>query len=175
MTDAWLEVGRIVAPQGLRGELRVYPDSDFPERFLEPGPRWLRSPQGGEPQPVQLVRGRELQGKNLYVVQFENVTDRNQAEALRGWEVLVPAGDRPQLEADEVYIQDLIGLPIILQASGESIGAVEGFLGGANQLLEVRCGDGQLRLIPFVEEIVPVVDLEAGRIEITPPPGLLEL
>lgn len=175
MTETWLGVGRIVAPQGLRGEMRVYPDSDFPERFLEPGPRWLRSPSGGDPQPVQLVRGRELVGKNLYVIQLESVTDRTQAEALRGWELLVAAGDRPDLDAGEVYVPDLIGLPVVLQASGETLGEVTDFLGGANPLLEVRCTDGHLRLIPFVEEIVPVVDLEAGRLQITPPPGLLEL
>jgi 16S rRNA processing protein RimM len=176
MTNAaWIEIGRIVAPQGLRGELRVYPSSDFPERFLEPGPRWLQSPSGGEPQPVELVRGRELVGKNLYVIQLASVTDRTQAEALRGWELLVAAGDRPDLDEGEFYVPDLIGLPVVLQASGELLGEVTDLIDGPNELLEVRCRDGHLRLIPFVAAIVPVVDLEARRIEVTPPPGLLDL
>ena len=42
--EEWIEIGTIVAPQGLHGELRVYPDSDFPERFLVPGTRWLKHP-----------------------------------------------------------------------------------------------------------------------------------
>ena len=48
-SDNWLSVGKIVGVQGLQGELRVNPASDFPERFTAPGPRWLRSRKGGEP------------------------------------------------------------------------------------------------------------------------------
>ncbi|MGB3200994.1 MAG: ribosome maturation factor RimM, partial [Nodosilinea sp.] len=44
-TDDWVEIGRIVAPQGVKGEVRVYPSTDFPERFLEPGDRWLKRPR----------------------------------------------------------------------------------------------------------------------------------
>jgi hypothetical protein len=71
----WLEVGRIVAPQGLDGSLRVYPDSDFPERFLEPGDRWLLRPGQGEPEVVQLTAGRYLPGKGLYVVKLAGICD----------------------------------------------------------------------------------------------------
>jgi len=63
--SSWLEIGKIVAPQGLDGEVRVYPSSDFPERFLEPGRRWLRRTGAGEPQPVELLFGRYIPGKGL--------------------------------------------------------------------------------------------------------------
>jgi ribosomal 30S subunit maturation factor RimM len=66
----WLEIGRIVAPQGVRGEVRVYPDSDFPERFLTPGERWLRRGPTLAPEAVTLVSGRFLSGKNLYVLRL---------------------------------------------------------------------------------------------------------
>lgn len=69
--DDWLTIGRIVAPQGLNGELRVYPMSDFPERFLEPGERWLLRSQGTEPEPIQLLSGRFIGGKGLYVLELE--------------------------------------------------------------------------------------------------------
>ena len=65
-----LVVGRIVAAQGLAGELRVNPMSDFPERFTQPGPRWLRRAGTGaqpEPQAVTLTHGRQLPGKSLFV------------------------------------------------------------------------------------------------------------
>lgn len=51
----WLEIGKIVAPQGLAGEVRVYPNSDFPERFEQPGQRWLLRPGETEPQPIELL------------------------------------------------------------------------------------------------------------------------
>ena len=80
MSDRWLEVGTIVSPQGLRGELRVYPNSDFPERFLKPGIRWLQHPQTAEVKEVELVKGRYISGKDLYVIKLAGVDDRNQAD-----------------------------------------------------------------------------------------------
>ena len=72
-SDDWLSVGKIVGVQGLQGELRVNPASDFPERFTAPGPRWLRSRQRGEPTEIQLKKGRQLPGKSLFVVRFDGV------------------------------------------------------------------------------------------------------
>ncbi|MFO0104639.1 MAG: ribosome maturation factor RimM, partial [Cyanobium sp.] len=69
-SDELLLVGRLVAAQGLRGELRVLPLSDCPERFTRPGSRWLRQP-GGAPRAVQLLAGRPLPGKELFVVRLE--------------------------------------------------------------------------------------------------------
>ncbi|MEB3290458.1 MAG: ribosome maturation factor RimM [Leptolyngbya sp.] len=133
----WIEIGRIVAPQGVRGEVRIYPSSDFPERFLEPGTRWIQRPQQADPQPMTLVRGRTLEGKGLYVIKLDGVEDRTQAEALRGCALLVPAEDRPELDPDEFYAADLIGLRVILQATGAEIGLVTDLYEAGNDLLEV--------------------------------------
>ena len=70
MIDDWLEIGKIVAPQGMKGELRVYPETDFPERFEVPGKRWLLRENATQPEEVELVKGRFLEGKNLYVIQL---------------------------------------------------------------------------------------------------------
>lgn len=142
MADStWIEIGHIVAPQGVRGELRVYPSSDFPERFLEPGTRWIQRPQQPEPQPMDLVRGRTLEGKGLYVVKLDGIDDRTQAEALRGCALLVPAEDRPTLEPDDFYAADLMGLRVILQATGTEIGLVTDLYEAGNDLLEVTLHD----------------------------------
>lgn len=171
----WLAIGQIVAPQGLRGELRVNPSSDFPERFLVPGPRWLRHPRQPDPEVVELERGRAIAGKNLYIVQLAGITSREQAEALRGCELLVPASDRPELDEGEFHVLDLIDLTVLDQASGATLGTVRDVISAGNDLLVVELQDGREVYIPFVEAIVPIVDLEAGQIEITPPPGLLDL
>ncbi|MBW4560799.1 MAG: ribosome maturation factor RimM [Mojavia pulchra JT2-VF2] len=181
-TDDWLDIGKIVAAQGLAGELRVYPNSDFPERFEVPGKRWLLRPGETEPQPIELLVGRYIEGKNLYAIKLAGVENRNQAEDLRGSKLMVPASDRPQLAEDEYYVPDLIGLEVFLQASGELVGTVVDIIPAGNDLLEVElhpafAGNKKQKkvLIPFVEAIAPVVDIQAGRIEIMPPPGLLEI
>nr|WP_238360809.1 ribosome maturation factor RimM [Iningainema tapete] len=175
-SDDWLEIGTIVAPQGLDGEVRVYPDSDFPERFLVPGKRWLLCAGEDEPQLVELLGGRYVEGKNLYVIRLAGVKNRNQAEALRGCKLLVSQSDRPQLGDDEYHVLDLIGLSVFMQESGEKVGEVVSVVSAGNDLLEVQLHQSSKTiLIPFVKAIAPVVDLDHGRIEITPPDGLLEL
>jgi 16S rRNA processing protein RimM len=189
LNDDWLEIGKIVAPQGMSGELRVYPESDFPERFEVPGKRWLLRPGETEPQPIELLTGRYIEGKNLYVIRLAGVENRDQAEAMPGCKLMVPASDRPQLGEDEYHVIDLIGLEVFMQASGELVGTVVDIIPAGNDLLEVQLhqpSDGDLDkdpqakspktvVIPFVKEIAPVVDLQARRIEITPPTGLLEI
>lgn len=91
----WIEIGRIVAPQGLKGDIRVYPSSDFPERFTEPGKRWLLSPGQIEPRSIELLRGRYLPSKGLYVIELAGIENREQAEALRNSQLLIEQGDRP--------------------------------------------------------------------------------
>ncbi|AFZ25524.1 16S rRNA processing protein RimM [Cylindrospermum stagnale PCC 7417] len=181
-TDDWLAIGKIVAPQGLAGEVRVYPESDFPERFEEPGTRWLLRPGQTQPQPIELLSGRYIEGKNLYVLQLAGVENCNQAEALRGCKLMVPASDRPELGEDEYHVIDLIGLEVFMQTSGELVGVVADIIPAGNDLLEVKldpsyASDSKEKtvLIPFVMAIAPVVDLQNRRIEITPPPGLLEI
>lgn len=192
MSEEWLEIGRIVAPQGLNGELRVYPDTDFPERFLEPGDRWLLKPGQTAPESVQLLSGRYLAGKGLYVIKLAGVNYRDQAEALREARLMIPASDRLKLEPDEFHVADLVGLTVRLQATGTDIGTVVDIYSAGNDLLAIRlfaeppppvAASPSARkrksakpapiLVPFVYEIVPVVDLTAGYVEINPPPGLL--
>lgn len=176
----YIEIGKIVAAQGLKGELRVYPNTDFPERFEQPGQRWLLRPHQTEPELIELISGRYLDGKGLYVIQLKGIHDRSAAEALKDCKLLVPASDRLELEEGEFHVADLIGLPVYDQASQELIGTVTDVIPAGHDLLQVAkvTPEGEQAktiLIPFVEAIVPIVDLDRQRIEITPPPGLLDL
>lgn len=197
--EEWIEIGTIVSPQGLKGELRVYSNSDFPERFEEPGQRWLLRPNQTELETVELLSGRYIPGKGVYAIRLAGVEDCNEAEALRGCKLMVPASDRPILEEDEYHVRDLMGLEVFNQLTGENLGIVVDLIPAGNDLLEVKLHQVESEekeedlpdtsteeneqsksqpttvLIPFVKEIVPIVDLEQKRIEITPPPGLLEL
>lgn len=120
----WLSIGRIVGPHGLNGEVRVYPDSDFPERFETPGKRWLLKPGAHSPDPINLVKGRYQDGKGLYILKLAGINHRDQAESLRDAQLLVTADDRLPLEPGEFHVGDLMGLWVCLQATGEQIGTV---------------------------------------------------
>jgi 16S rRNA processing protein RimM len=180
--DDWLEIGKIVSPQGLTGELRVYPNTDFPERFEEPGKRWLLRPGETELQQVELLNGRYIENKNLYVIKLQGVCDRFQAENMRDCRFFVPVSDRPKLAKGEFHVIDLLGLQVFMQSSGELVGTVVDILPSGHDLLEVKFDPafaedkaGKTVLIPFVMEIVPIVDLETRRVEITPPTGLFSI
>ncbi len=188
--DKWLEIGTIVAPQGLDGLVRVYPSSDFPERFIEPGQRWLLRPGETQPEPIELLDGRYIQGKGIYVVELAGIEIREQAEALRNSILLVPKTARIGLEEDEFHLEDLIGLAVFDQLSGADLGIVTEIISAGNDLLVVKKINAPEAteenskkskkktsdlLIPFVKEIVPIVDLPNRRLEINPPPGLLAL
>ena len=203
--EEWTEVGTIVAPQGLYGEMRVYPDSDFPERFLVPGTRWLQNPDTGQIEAKKLLGGRYLPGKKLYVITLKGVEYRDRAEALRNYKMLVPKSDRPELTEDEFHVRDLIDLEVFDRKTGENIGTVTDVYYAGNNLLEVvlhkqpeqkevnhrdlsqidrRSKRKKYRpkkpkpvtiLIPFVMDIVPVVDIANKKIEIDPPEGLLNI
>lgn len=176
--DGWLEIGTVVGAHGLGGEVRVYPNSDFPERFLDPGQRWLLRPDSDTPTPIQLEEGWLQPGKGNFVVKLDGIDDREQAEALRDCLLLVPESDRPPLEEGEFHVADLIGLRVIHQTTQAQVGVVDNVLPAGNDLLQVKLDQPREKLthvlIPFVTEIVPVVDLEQGYVEITPPPGLIE-
>ena len=201
----WLEVGRITSPQGLKGELRVYPDSDFPERFTKAGTRWLQHPQTQAITEVQLKGGRYIAGKNLYAIKLEGIDDRTQAEAWRDYKFLVDKSDRPKLKRDEYHVADLVGLEAYHQDTGEKIGVVVNLYSAGNDLLEIQLHQqpvieakpekdlSQISrrskrkkyqpkakkpvtvFVPFVREIVPVVDLANKKLEISPPDGLLDI
>ena len=170
----WITVGKLVSPQGLKGEIRVNPLSDFPERFTKKGTRWIQR-NSEEPQEIKLISGRQLPGKSLFAVNFENITDRSAAENLIGHRLLVPAESRPILAEGEFHYFDLIGLKAKLNNEENPIGVISDLIHAGNDLLEVDLFEGGKVLVPFVKEIVPKVNIKEGWIQITPPPGLLNI
>jgi len=183
INEEWLEIGTIVAPQGLKGQVRVKGSTDFPERFEIPGQRWLKSQGKTPPQPIQLKQGYPVPGKNLYIVTLEGIENCDQAEALRGFTLLVSKSDRFPLEEDEYHVSDLMNLEVYNQQTGETIGVVTDLFVAGNDLLKVKLFQppaeasqkSAIVLIPFVKAIVPIVDLQKGRLEINPPAGLLDI
>jgi len=170
----WLTVGKLVAPHGLRGEVRVNPSSDFPDRFIKPGNRWLQK-NNDNPKKVKLLQGRRMPGKTTFIVAFAEISNRRQAELIVGEKLLVPSSERPLLGKNEFHLLDLLGLKVKVQKNLNVIGRITNLTSAGNDLLEIELIEGKKVLVPFVHEIVPEVNLEKGFVVISPPKGLLDL
>lgn len=168
-----LVVGRIVRPHGIRGELVVEVRTDDPELRLAPGAVLATDPAGAGPLAISQTRWHS--GRLL--ASFRGVEDRDQAEQLRGTLLLVDSADLEEIaDPDEFRDHQLIGLAVV-GPGGELVGEVADVLHHGQDLLVVA-GAGQRSgteiLVPFVAAIVPEVNLEAGRLVIDPPTGLLD-
>ncbi|MCK0111295.1 ribosome maturation factor RimM [Ornithinimicrobium sp. F0845] len=162
-------VARIGKPHGLRGEVTVQVHTDAPDERFAVGTEFATEPDRG-PLTLRTVRVHQ----QVYLLGFEGITDRTAAEALRNTRLLL--ADEEEAEEDDAWREeDLLGLTVVL-TDGTVVGEVSALhTREVQDLLEVRRADGRELLVPFVEEIVPEVDDETGRVTIDPPAGLLEL
>lgn len=157
-------MGRVGAPFGVRGWLKVQPFSATAGALLDYATWWLARQGRGVPVAYRCIEGRE-HGASL-VAKLEGVENREEAAALRGAEVLVARSALPDAKDDEVYWSDLVGCAVV-NLKGEMLGTVTGLQDfGAHPILFVARADGGERLIPFVPAFVQGVDLEAKRIEV---------
>jgi len=151
-------MGRIVAPFGVKGWVKLKVFTETPDSLLNYPAWWLAVANGWQ---KYAVAEAEFHSKGL-VVRLEGVSDRTGAEALSGTDVGVPRKAFPEPEADEFYWADLIGLEVVNRQE-ESLGKIEELLEtGANDVLVVR-GDRE-RLIPYVASIILAVDLHDRRV-----------
>ena len=161
-------LGAITGAHGVRGQVKVKPFTENPDDVVSYGP--VTDEAGTRSFTLQVV-GR---AKEQVVVRLEGVGDRNAAEALRGTRLYVSRDKLPETEDGAFYHADLIGLRVE-DTAGETIGEVTAMFDfGACDLVEFRGLDGKSHMVPFTEEIVPVVDLAGGRIVIDPPEGSLD-
>jgi len=194
----WIEVGRISRPHGVRGEVRIIPDSDNPERFApgsvvhaRPARPGLAGPRAEEP--VRLTIGTVRGDGDFPIVAFREVADRDAAEGLRGYLLEVQSSQLPALDDDEYYPFDLIGLEVRDPHGGVTGRVVDIVDSPAHAILVVSLGPrapgagstdrevsgpetlgpgtpmaGTERMVPFVLEAVPTVAVDEGYLVIEP-------
>lgn len=175
-----LRVCRIGKAQGLKGEVTVQIFTDEPYERFEPG-NVLCTADGEREFVIENARTF----KNRWILLFEESQNRNDAEALNGTELYVHAEDAQELAAENAwYIKDLVGLQARLCEENQLgltpkiIGKVVDVLNGAQSLLKIRLDhpvdeEHKTALVPFVEAIVPEVDVANGYLTINPPGGLI--
>jgi 16S rRNA processing protein RimM len=170
-----LLVGVVVRPHGLRGELVVDVRTDSPQERFADGSVLTRADARGVPTGALTVESSRPHSGRL-LVRFVESPDRDAAESLRGARLLVDTAALPPTgDPDEFHVHQLEGLAAEL-ADGTVVGTVREIAHGpGGELLVLARPDAPDALVPFVRQIVPVVDLDAGRVVLSPPEGLLDL
>lgn len=156
-----ITIGKVVGPHGILGGLKIAPTTDFLQRFEVGRTIYIND------RPVTIKR--LMAHKTQVRIETKEITDRNTAETLKWAKVSVPADEIPELEEDEFFSADLIGLKAV-DESGNVLGVVSDvFSSPAHDVLQIGSA-----MVPAVMEFVKEVDLEAGVIVITPIPGMFE-
>ena len=175
--NEWLVVGLITSCHGINGQVRVKSLSDFEERFLKPGIRWLQK-ENETPSKIELICGFKKAGKETFIVKLKGINTRNRAEQLKKFKILVKTDKLPKLEKEEFHLLELINLQVKTLENDELkiIGKVINLENEKNNLLVIELFKNQKKvLIPFVKEIVTTIDIKNNFLIIDPPNGLLEL
>jgi 16S rRNA processing protein RimM len=161
-------LGRVVAPFGVKGWVKVRPFGDDPEAWRRMPQWWLGVDAEGDGWQPFVVAGFRPHG-SIWVAKFAGVDDRVGAEALEGRYVGAPREALPTTADGEYYWADLVGLAVVNE-QGERLGCVDSLIEtGANQVLVVRDtagGEKVERLLPFVGEVVKEVDRVAGLVRV---------
>ncbi len=166
-----LQVARIGKPHGIRGEVTVQVLTDAPGDRFVPGTQFIVEPASAGPLTVISARWN----KDILLLAFDEIETRNEAETLRGAKLFIETEEIGADDDDEGwYEHELAGLDVRVGAN--VVGKVSGLHTlPVQDLLVVTTNDGKEVLIPFVEQIVPEVNVGEKYVLVTPPPGLFEV
>ena len=151
-------IGRVGAAHGIRGELRIIPLTDFPERFAA-----LREVMVGDE--LLHIESVKPQGKN-FLMRFREYAVREDAQKLTGRHLTVARAEAAPLDEGEYYVFDIVGLTVYDEEDNE-LGTVENVLRtGSNDVYAVRSEDGREILIPALRKVVRTIDVPNGRMTV---------
>lgn len=168
-------VGKIVGAHGVKGQIKIRPSSNNPRILLKLKSVRLQDEKNSELVVIRNIKSIEFDRK-MFFVKMAECDSRNDAEKLIGLEVYTQKDQLAKLDKDEWWIKDLVGLSVFGK-SGEKLGTISNIFGEKGEWIEVSLlePEGKTVLIPFVKELVPVVDIAQGRLEInTEIQGLLD-
>lgn len=167
-----MQLGKIMRPHGIRGELRMQISTAYPDRipYLE---TLVLSPERRPKQKKTYILESARFHRNAALLTLEGINSRDDAEQLRGMIVSVPLNEGAPLEDDEYYTVELIGMDVLTN-TGEHVGTLTRiFETGANDVFVIDSSVYGEVLIPDIEDVILNVDLTERRVEINPIPGLL--
>lgn len=165
----WIAIGEVVGAFGIRGELKVRPLTDFPERFAHTPTVYV-----GDQRIPHTTLGAHLH-KEMVLLQLAGIEDATAAAKLRGARLWIPAADLLPLEDDRFYLHDVIGLTV-RHVNGQTLGTITDVMpSAANDIFVVRdARSGAEVLLPAVKAFVKSVDVPGGVVTVDPIPGLFD-
>lgn len=164
---AFLMVGKLHRPHGVRGEMIMAVMTDFPERLKSGVQVFI----GVEHQPMK-IKSMRHHNRGLLVT-LEGFSSREEVDHLRNKEVFVSAADRPPLPEGEYYMHQILGLQVITD-EGQELGVISDWIEtGANGVLVVRNAEGKEILLPDIDDVVLKIDLDAGQMTVHILEGLI--
>jgi 16S rRNA processing protein RimM len=168
-TTEWATIGTIVAPFGLRGEVKVFSLTDVPDRFAK-----LKYIYVGPSATRYAIQGVRPYKGNLILLKLEGVNKANTAEELRNCDLILPVDELAKLPEDIYYQHDILGLTV-LRLDGREVGVIRDiWTTGGNDIYEIRSSTGEQFLIPAVKDIIKQIDLIRHVMYIDPIQGLLD-
>lgn len=171
-TPAYLLLGKIIRPHGIKGEVRAIILTDYPDRIHRLDTIYLsKDPESKHPKAYHIESSRIHQG--YFLIKFIGIDERNDAERLREFYIMVDIDNAVPLEADEIYLYQLIGLHVQLQ-DGQKIGILTDIMEtGANYVYLVMSERYGEVLIPATQHTIIETDLNNKRLIVKLPEGLL--
>ena len=174
--EQFLRIGVLTRPHGVHGEAKVYPTTDYPERFEEVPEVIIRTKKGDITTGIEDVR----YFKNLAIVKFSCFQTPEEIQGLSGSDILISRDYGQPLEEGEYYIADLIGCTVVADqdsavSAGQNLGVVKDVLQtGANDVYVVKTPAGTELLLPVIPDCIRKVDIESGLITVNVMKGLLD-
>ena len=166
-----LRVGVITSPHGIKGEVKVFPTTDDAKRFKELKEVILDT--GKEYIPMEIEHVKFF--KNMVILKFRGYDNINEIEKYKSRDLLITRDQAVDLEPDEYFITDLIGLAVVSD-QGAELGILKDVLEtGANDVYVVAMKDGKELMLPAIGDCILNVDLEQGRMEVHVLEGLMDL
>lgn len=166
-----LRVGVITSPHGIKGEVKVFPTTDDAKRFKELKKVILDT--GKEYIPMEIEHVKFF--KNMVILKFRGYDNINEIEKYKSRDLLITRDQAVDLEPDEYFITDLIGLAVVSD-QGAELGTLKDVLEtGANDVYVVAMKDGKELMLPAIGDCILNVDLEQGRMEVHVLEGLMDL
>ncbi len=172
MQETFYTVGKIVNTHGLRGHLKIWPTTDFPEERFSQGSELVIEHEKLDARIPVTVESAKLH-KKTYLIKFEQFDDINEVERFKGGLLKVSSKYLSELPPGEYYYHEIIGCEVITE-DGEVLGVISEILApGANDVWVVQREKGKPVLIPYIDEVVKEVDVQNKRVKIHLMEGLI--
>ncbi|MFC3040308.1 ribosome maturation factor RimM [Virgibacillus xinjiangensis] len=174
MTNMY-NIGKIVNTHGIRGDLKVLRISDFEERFMKGQTVYMEGESASDGMPESFTISSHKQHKGFDLVRLEGYENINDVEQFKGKFLKISEEQLTDLAENEFYYHEIIGCEVFTDNTGDKLGVVKEILSpGANDVWVVKQKKGKDILIPYIEDVVKDVDVEAKKVVIEPMEGLLD-